>query len=164
MIPNLRLSLVIVLCLSVYSAAQDPTVRLDNPDSGPPANVSNLYLKVRLDSAVKVSKLRPGDEVSGKLFQDVYQGGIDVFPASSAVRLTVDRLERRRRAPNDHWPWVIKVSTPRHESWPVFHVASVTNVDGTQVPLEVSLISAKREVEIEPKPKKHSASTTPGAA
>ena len=97
MIPNLRLSLVIVLCLSVYSAAQDSTAGPDKPDSGPPVNVSNLYLKVSLDSAVKVSKLKPGDEVSGKLFQDVYQGSIDVFPASSAVRLTVDRLERRRR-------------------------------------------------------------------
>jgi len=156
MIPNLRLSLVIVLCLSVYSAAQDPTVRLDNPDSGPPANVSNLYLKVRLDSAVKVSKLRPGDEVSGKLFQDVYQGGIDVFPASSAVRLTVDRLERRRRAPNDHWPWVIKVSTPRHENWPVFRTGSVVDRSGRQVPLDVSIISVNKEVEIVPKSKKNS--------
>jgi hypothetical protein len=164
MIPAIRLSLAIVLFTSACAAAQDSTLRTDIPDAAPPVDMSSLYLKVRLDTPVKFSKLKPGDQVSGKLVQDVYRGGINVFPASSAVRLTVDRLERRRRAPNDHWPWVIKAFTPRHESWPVFHVASVTNVDGTQVPLEVSLISAKREVEIEPKPKKHSASTTPGAA
>jgi len=161
MIPNLRLALVIVLCLAVYSAAQDSTAGPDKPDSGPPVNVSNLYLKVSLDSAVKVSKLKPGDEVSGKLFQDVYQGNIDVFPASSAVRLTVDRLEHRRRPLNDHWPWVIKAFTPRHENWPVFRTTSVMDPNGRRVPLDVSIISVNKEVEIAPKAKKNSGSAMP---
>jgi hypothetical protein len=164
MISAFRLSLAFLLFTCVFSPAQDSTLRTETPDSGGPGELSSLYLKVRLDSPVKFSKLKPGDQVSGKLVQDVYQGGIDVFPASSAVRLTVDRLERRRRAPNDHWPWVIKAFSPRHERWPVFHVASVTKVDGTQVPLEVSMISANREVEIEPKPKKQSGSTSSQAA
>jgi hypothetical protein len=163
MIPAFRVSLAILLFTSLYSAGQASTLPTDNPDSTRPNDMSSLYLKVRLDSPLKVSKLKPGDQVSGKLVQDVYQGDINVFPASSVVRLTVDRLDRRRRAPNDHWPWVIKALTPRHERWPVFHVASVTNIDGTQVPLEVSLVSATREVEIEPKPKKQSGST-PGVA
>jgi hypothetical protein len=160
MISAFRLSLAFLLLTCVYSPGQDSTLRTETPDSGRPVDQSSLYLKVRLDSPVKFSKLKPGDQVSGKLVQDVYQGGINVFPAASAVRLTVDRLERRRRAPNDHWPWVIKAFSPRHERWPIFHVASVTKVDGTQVPLEVSMISANREVEIEPKPKKQSGSTT----
>jgi hypothetical protein len=164
MISAFRLSLAFLLSTCVFSPAQDSTLRTETPDSGRSGDISSLYLKVRLDSPVKFSKLKPGDQVSGKLVQDVYQGGIDVFPASSAVRLTVDRLERRRRAPNDHWPWVIKAFSPRHERWPIFHVASVTKVDGTQVPLEVSMISANREVEIQPKPKKQSGSTSSQAA
>lgn len=164
MISAFRLSLAFLLSTCVFSPAQDSTLRTETPDSGRPGELSSLYLKVRLDSPVKFSKLKPGDQVSGKLVQDVYQGGIDVFPASSAVRLTVDRLGRRRRAPNDHWPWVIKAFSPRHERWPVFHVASVTKVDGTQVPLEVSMISANREVEIQPKPKKQSGSMSSQAA
>jgi hypothetical protein len=163
MIPTFRLALAIVLFAGVYSAAQGSTPRTDNPDSAGPVNTSSLYLKVRLDSPLKVSKLKPGDQVSGRLVQNVYRGGIDVFPALSAVHLTVERLERRRRAPNDHWPWVIKAFSPRHERWPVFHVASVTTVDGTQVPLDVSLISANKEVEVEAKPKKESGSMIPEA-
>jgi hypothetical protein len=54
--------------------------------------MSSLYLKVRLDSPFKLSKLLPGDQVSGKLVQDVYWGATEVFPALSAVHLTVDRL------------------------------------------------------------------------
>lgn len=163
MIPALRLSLVILLLNLVYSAAQDSDPRADTLNAGRPVEMSSLYLKVRLDSPVKFSKLKPGDQVSGKLVRDVYRGGMNVFPASSAVRLTVDRIERRRRVPNDHWPWVIKAFSPRHEHWPVFHLASVTNANGSLVPLEVSLISANNEVEIEPKSKKHSGSTTPEA-
>ncbi len=156
MISNLRLSLAIALLLSICVAQAQST----NPaDPASPTDPSALYLKVRVNSPLKFSKLKPGDQVSGNLLQDVYQGGIDLFPASTSVSLTVDRLERRRRAPNDHWPWVIKAFSPRHERWPVFHVASVTKADGTQVPLEVSLISANREVEIAPKRKRQSGST-----
>jgi len=133
----------------------------DKADSEPPVNMSSLYLKVRLDLPLKVSKLQPGDQVSGKLLQDVYWGSSEIFPASSPVRLTVDRLERRRRAPNDHWPWVIKAFTPRHEHWPVFRIADITNADGGQIPLAVSMVSVSQEVEIEQKPRKHSGSTVP---
>ena len=156
-----RISLVILLFASAYCAAQNVTPQADNKGSEPAVNTSSLYLKVRLDSPLKVSKLRPGDQVSGKLLQDVYWGTTEVFPASSAVRLSVDRLDRRRRAPNDHWPWVIKAFTPRHEQWPVFRIASITNTDGSQVPLAVSLVSMSKEVEIEQKSKKNSGSTTP---
>jgi hypothetical protein len=157
-----RISLAILLLASAYCAAQDATPLTDNRSSEPQVTMSSLYLKVRLDSSFKASKLHPGDEVLGKLLQEVYWGTTEIFPASSAVRLTVDRLERRRRAANDHWPWVIKAFSPRHEKWPVFRIASITNKDGSHVPLAVSLISVSKEVEIEQKSKKKSGSTTPG--
>src|SRR5262245_2707865 len=140
MISPFRLALPILLLASAYSAAQGVNPPADNIDSEP-ANMPSLYLKVRLDLPLKVSQLQPGDQVSGKLVQDVYRGASEVFPISSAVRLTVDRLERRRRAPNDHWPWVIKAFTPRHEHWPVFRIAEITNADGGQIPLTVSRVS-----------------------
>jgi hypothetical protein len=150
----------IALVACVYSAAQVSSLRAEGPAPGNSTNTSSLYLKMRVDAPLKMSKLKPGDQVSGKLVQDVYRGGVDAFPASSIVRLTVDGLERRRRAPNDHWPWVIKAFSPRHERVPVFHVANVRNVDGTDIPLEISFISTNSEVEIEPKLKKEARPTT----
>ena len=156
MIPYIRLSSAILLLSCACSAVQGSTPGTDTTESEQHINVSGLYLKVRLDSPLKLSKLKPGEQVSGKLFQDVYSGPAEVFPALSVLHLTVDRLDRRRRPPNDHWPWVIKAFSPRHEQWPVFHVASVTTPDGGQFPLEVSVVSVNKEVEVEPKPKKSS--------
>ena len=74
-----RISLVILLFASAYCAAQNVTPQADNKGSEPAVNTSSLYLKVRLDSPLKVSKLRPGDQVSGKLLQDVYWGTYQDF-------------------------------------------------------------------------------------
>jgi hypothetical protein len=156
MIPAFRSALVLVLLASACSAAE--VARSESAEAQRPVNGPSLYLKVRLDSPLNISKLKPGDQVSGKLLQDVYCGVTQVFPALSEVRLTVDRLEKRPRIGNDHWPWVMKAFAPRHEQWPVFHIARVTNADGSQVALEVSLVSLNKEVEVEPKPKKNSGS------
>src|SRR2546430_9608102 len=48
----------------------------------------------------------------------------------SPVRLVVDRLEQRRRAPNDHWPWAMKLFAPRHDKYPTFRLAQVLLPDG----------------------------------
>ena len=42
--------------------------------------------------------------LQGRLSRDFYVGEPEVFPAGSPVKLTVGKLERRRREPNDHWP------------------------------------------------------------
>ena len=112
-------------------------------------------MKVRLDSPCKVSRLKPGDQVSGRLLHGVYSGDSQVFPALTVVHLVVDRLDRRRRVPNDHWPWMIRAFTPRHEQYPVFGSVSVTNSDGHETSLKVSLVSVSKEVDIEPKRKKN---------
>jgi hypothetical protein len=109
---------------------------------------SSLYVKVRLPNTVKISALKPGDVVEGELARDVYSGDRELFPAGSRVRLTVDKLGRRRREPNDHWPWVVKALTPRHENYPTFLSAVVSLADGKEVPLRVSLIFINRETEV----------------
>ena len=102
-----------------------------------------LYVKVSLNTPVKLSKLKPGDVIEGTLARDVYSGDRKLFPAGSSVRLTVDHLEKHTRARNDHWPWVVNAFTPRHEMYPAFQTADVVQDTGS-TPLHVSLISSGR--------------------
>src|SRR5262249_10337665 len=115
------------------------------------------YIKVRLPESLKTSALKSGDVVTGHLAQDVYHGTSELFPAGSAVRLTFDKLAERRRVPNDHWPWFVKLLTPRHEKYPTFQTATVTLPTGPDVPLSVSLIFLNREVEVRVPQKKDAA-------
>src|SRR5208282_5590045 len=99
--------------------------------------------------------------------QAVYFGAREVMPAGCPVRLTVDHLEKRRRARNDHWPWVVQAFTPRHENYPVFNSASVTLPDGTETPLEVSFLSIANEREVHalaPKGSLAAGTSSPGKA
>lgn len=120
---------------------------------------STLYVKVRLDQPVKMSKLKPGDVVEGSLSRDVYSSDRELFPAGSHVRLTVDHLEKRRRPRDDHWPWVVKVFTPRHQSYPVFKTATVLQPAG-ETQLQVSLISVSRLRDVHAQAKKNKGGTT----
>jgi hypothetical protein len=133
-----------------------------NGDPSPPSQpVSSLdlHLKVQLDSKLKLSALHPGELVEGTLSRSVYSRDRELFPAGSRIRLTVASLEKRRRVPNDHWPWVIKAFTPRHEKYPVFKTAQVFLPDGGQIPLSVELVSIARAVAVHAAKQKRSAST-----
>ena len=135
----------------ICSAAEKTAANEQNPA---PAN-SSLYVKVQLNKQLKLSKLKPGDVVEGDLARDVYAADRELFPAGSHVRLEVDHMEKRRRTPDDHWPWVVKAFTPRHEQYPVFKTAIVSGGKGESA-LQVSLIgiSRKREVNAQAKKKK----------
>ncbi|HEY3973219.1 MAG TPA: hypothetical protein VGM18_09465 [Candidatus Sulfotelmatobacter sp.] len=130
------------------SAADDPAASLHGPAAG-------LYLKVQLASPLKMSRLKPGDVVEGGLSRDVYAADRKLFAAGSRVGLTVDHMEKRKRIPNDHWPWVVNAFTPRHENYPIFHTASVLD-GGHESPLQVSLIAVSRLREVHAKTKKNS--------
>ncbi len=108
---------------------------------------SSLYVKVQLNHPLKLSKLKPGDLVEGTLARDVYSSDRELFPAGSHVRLAVDHMEKRRRIPDDHWPWVVKAFTPRHENYPAFKTAVVSGASGESA-LQVSLISISRRRDI----------------
>jgi len=114
---------------------------------GTPPTATGLYLKVQLGKPIKVSKLRQGDVVEGELARDVYTADRELFPAGSRVRMTVDALEKRRRARNDHWPWVINFFTPRHVRYPVFKTATVVGSNDGNA-LQVSLVSMSRRREV----------------
>lgn len=126
----------------------------------PTSSDSGLYVKVQLDSKLKVSSLKPGDTVDGTLASNVYWRDREVLPAGSHVRLVVDSLERRRRERNDHWPWVVQAFTPRHEKYPTFHSAQVLLPDGRTVNLEMTFLSVGRETTVRMK-SRHSSRTQP---
>lgn len=159
----------LIASVCLHSAAQAaPTKRvsgesIQKPPSPAPTDesladetldLSKFYLKVRLDPAVRPSKLKPGDTVVGSLREDTYLGDHQLYPAGSAVHLTVSGLERERRKPNDYWPWVVKVFTPRHQNRPVFQNATVALGDKQEVPLQVRMISLGNEKEVRAKSKK----------
>ncbi len=141
----------LIVCCSAYAQSLPSGPASSEAATGMQPNLalpSSVYVKVQLPNSVKVSALKTGDGIEGMLSQDVYSGNHELFPAGCQVHLTVDKLGRRRRVPNDHWPWVVKAFTPRHENYPTFQSASVTLPDGRQVPLRVSLIFINRETEI----------------
>ena len=115
---------------------------------------SFLHLKVQLEPKMKAASLKPGDVVEGHLIRDAYWRDRKVIPAGSHLRLVVDRLEQRKRIPNDHWPWAIKAFAPRHEKYPIFQSAHVELPDGRTMDLQVSLLSFSREVMVRAEPRK----------
>jgi hypothetical protein len=150
-----------VLAGSVYCFAAEEPASVQKPTSASPS----LYIKVQLNHPLKLSKLKPGDVVEGKLARDVYSSDRELFTTGNRVSLAVDHMEKRRRAPDDHWPWVVKIFTPRHEAYPVFKTATVSGTNG-ESPLQVSLISIsrKREVHAQPKKKKSGQQADEGGA
>ncbi len=149
----------VVLVGSVICSAQEQPASAQESTS---AN-SSLYVKVQLDKPLKLAKLRPGDAVEGKLARGVYSSDREIYPAGSRVRLSVDHMERRRRTPNDHWPWVVKVFTPRHEPYPVFKMATISGANGESA-LQVSLISISRKREVSAQAKKKKSGKQTGEA
>lgn len=135
------------LLLAVMSANAVTGRAADKLAASAASTDSGLYVKVQLDQPLKLSKLQPGDVVQGKLSRDVYSAGRALFPAENRVRLTVDHMEKRRRAPDDHWPWVVKAFTPRYEKYPVFKTATISGAGGESV-LQVSLVSVSRRREV----------------
>jgi hypothetical protein len=156
----------VLVGVEVCSAQQTPGRAPDSTSANSSVSVnSSLYVKVQLDRPLKLSKLKPEDTVEGTLARDVYSSDRELFPAGSRVRLAVDHMEKRRRTADDHWPWVVKAFTPRHEQYPVFKTATVSGANGESA-LQVSLISIsrKREVQAQAKKKKPGKHTDEGGS
>lgn len=133
----------------------------------PPAAANSfLYLKVQLEPKLKPASLKPGDVVEGELIRSVYWRDKEVLPRGGRVSLVVDRLERRRRVIDDHWPWAIKAFAPRHEKYPTFRAAQVSLPDGRTLNLQISLLSITQNVVVRAesgKKRPHSDPTIPCA-
>lgn len=134
------------LCSGVRAQSASPT-----HDQTP------LFVKVQLDSSVKLSSLKPGEWVEGNLKGDVYSPENRVFASGSHIRLTVSRVERKRKVPSEKWPWVARIFLPRHENSPIFNDAAISMPDGTTSEIEASLLSSSRMKEVRTPPSRYSA-------
>lgn len=157
---------VVALTCSTISLAGSHQAQTAATASGNDANysASAYYVELELQKRVNVSALKPGDVVDGRLSRDIYSGDRELFPAGSPVHLTVAKLERRKREPNDHWPGVITLFTPRHENYPTMESATVSLPGGREVPLRVSLISIMNKSELHPPSKTRHSGANPNIA
>ena len=147
--PLWSVGLVGVWALALGLIASTPFCRADEASTkSSPQNEAGLYVKVQLARRVKFSKLKAGEIVEGSLARDVYSADRKLYSAGSHVRLSVDHLENRERTPNDHWPWVVKAFTPRHEKYPIFREAVVERGESEQT-LKVSIIAMSRLREVQ---------------
>jgi len=152
----MRSNLLLILLISTCWLAQGQTVASSGKNealaAAPPAANPELFVRVQLDQIVKTSKLRAGDVVSGHLQRDVYSADRLLFPAGSQVRLSINKMEKRRREPDDHWPWVVKAFTPRHEMYPAAVSATVSSPGGSETTLDVDWFAMRRERQVAPPP------------
>ena len=129
---------------------------LQAQSSSPADNEFPLFVKVQLDRSVKLSSLKAGESIEGKLTRDVYSPENKVFASGSPIRLTVSRVERKRKTPSEKWPWIAKVFLPHHENSPIFNEAAISMPDGTKSAIEASMLSFNRMKEIRVPPSRHS--------
>ena len=113
---------------------------------------------VHLDHRPKYSKLHSGDVVEGSLLGSLYAGDQKLFPAGSRVRLTIDGIEKHKKAalPQDR-PFVLRLLAPRHEAVPLFRAARIAPPGGADVPATAAFVRLARTVEVRAK------SSRPGA-
>jgi hypothetical protein len=151
---DLQTGFLLVFCLA--TAASSQTTASGERDQPPTsAQNSGLYMKVEFATDPKMSKLKPGDLIDGTLARDVYSSDHKLFSSGEHVRLTVDHLEKRKRSRTDHWPGVVNLFMPRHESYPVFKSATVVENDKESL-LQVSVIAARRMRKIQAQARKSS--------
>ena len=115
-----------------------------------------LFVKVQLDSSVKLSSLKAGESVAGKLTRDVYSPENRVFAAGSSIQLTVSRVERKRTVPSEKWPWIAKLFLPHHANFPVFNDAAISMPDGSKSVIQTSFLSFNRMKDVKVPPPRHS--------
>jgi hypothetical protein len=136
----------LTLAALIFALGLCSTLRAQS--SSPTRNEFPLFVKVQLDNSVKLSSLKAGESVEGSLTRDVYSPENRVFASGSHIRLTVSRVERKRKTPNEKWPWIAKIFLPHHENSPVFNDAAISMPDGTKSAIQALWLSSNRMKEV----------------
>src|SRR5215469_8571671 len=153
----------LTLAVSISTLALCSALRAQSP--APTRNEFPLFVKVQLDRSVKLSSLKAGESVEGSLTRDVYSPENKVCAAGSHIRLTVSRVDRKRKTPSERLPWIAKIFVPRHENSPVFNDAAISMPDGTKSAIQTSLLfsSPMKEVRVPPSRDSAKKSATPAS-
>jgi hypothetical protein len=137
----------LISALSVFATAFSSWAQDAAPSSAPSA-APPVYLQVETDKPLRLSSLKPGDVIEGRLARDVYSAHGELFASGSNARLAVDHVERRRRTDSGRWPWVVGVFTPRWQRFPVFTEARIVGANDAISTLPISMVSSGRKTEI----------------
>jgi hypothetical protein len=139
-VKNLIFTIFVLAACAIPSCGQGP--------SADDAGAIPVFAKVQLDDSLKLSKLKPGDSVEGHLSSNVYSLDREVYSAGTAVHLTVDHVERKRKTPGARWPGIARLFMPRYENVPIFRQAVIAMPDGSASRLEANLVASSRMKEI----------------
>jgi hypothetical protein len=140
------------LALAVLISILGPSPALVAQSSSVTRNEFPLFVQVELGRSVKLSSLKAGESVEGTLIRDVYSPEDRVFSSGSPIRLTVSRVERKRKTPSEKWPWIAKLFLPHHQNSPVFDDAIISMPDGSKSAIQTSFLSADRMREVRSAP------------
>lgn len=108
------------------------------------------FMKVRLNSLVKFSRLKHGNILRGIVTQNVFSGYRLIVPRNSHVALRVSRMKRAHQKPNNLWPWPIRSFCPKYEYFPTFDFADVALPDGNVIRIHIFAVSAIDEMHVTP--------------
>ncbi len=125
------------------------------------ATAAPVYLKLQMDGPLRLSSLKPGDIIEGKLARDAYSPQGEVFASGSATRLSVDHVEKRRRKDSGRWPWVVGAFTPRWERFPVFTEARIVGTNDVVTTLPIAVVSSGQKTDIQAAPASGKRQRTP---
>ncbi len=140
------------LALAVLASTLTLSSALWGQSPSTDSKVFPLFVKVQLDSSVKLSSLKAGESVAGKLTRDVYSPENKVFAAGSSIQLTVSRVERKRTVPSEKLPWIAKLFLPHHANFPVFNDAAISMPDGSKSVIQTSFLSFNRVKDVKVPP------------
>ncbi len=104
------------------------------------------FVQARFAGATKLSHLKPGDTLQGKVLHNVYFGTRLAIPQGSGISMAVSRLERRRRKPFAVVPWPVQYFLPKYTKYPAFDFADVVLPGGAQMRLRVVSVSSVKHV------------------
>lgn len=99
------------------------------------------FMKVRLNSPVKFSRLKSGDMLRGRVMQNAFSGYRVIIPTGSYVDLEVARMKRGAKKPNNLWPWPVQYFLPKYEKLPAFDFAEVSLPDGRKIRVHVATVA-----------------------
>jgi len=117
---------------------------------------AGTVVRAALSGPVKVSHLKPGSELEGKLVYPVYVFDREAIPAGSAVRIVVDSVEKKKSSKKkDFMERLETVRSLGFDRKYVYDVklrsSSLTMRDGSAVPIRAQLIQAGQVVQVRAK-------------
>ncbi len=143
----MRVKLAVVAGILMFAACV-PTVLRASGNKTSLALSALAFMDVRLDAPAKLSHLKPGDKLQGRVTHNVFSGYRLMVPRGSQIHLTVSGMKRGPKIHNSMWPWPIRYFRPKYERLPSFDFVDVTLSGGKKERLKVWSVSVIESSEV----------------